>query len=43
MQPITFRLRIGKYRVLFEYIIKNDERFLFIKDVGSRGDIYINK
>lgn len=35
----TFRLRIGKYRVIYEYIGENKET-LFIKDIGSRGDIY---
>lgn len=40
IEPIIFRLRIGKYRVLFEYIMKNEEKFLFIKDIGSRGDVY---
>ncbi len=39
IEPIIFRLRIGKYRVSFEYIMKNEEKFLFIKDIGSRGDI----
>lgn len=37
--PITYRLRIGKYRVIYEYV--GDEKdVLFIKDIGSRGDIY---
>lgn len=35
----VFRLRIGKYRVIYEYI-GEDNNTLFIKDVGSRGDIY---
>jgi len=36
----ALRLRIGKYRVLYEYTILNDEEVLMIKDIGSRGDIY---
>ena len=36
----VFRLRIGKYRVLYEYANLNDEEVLMIKDIGSRGDIY---
>ncbi len=35
-----FRLRIGKYRVLYEYINNNGEEIIMIKDIGSRGDIY---
>lgn len=35
-----YRLRIGKYRILFEYRQKDNEKVLFILDVGSRGDIY---
>ena len=36
----VFRLRIGKYRVLYGYANLNDEEVLTIKDIGSRGDIY---
>ena len=36
----VFRLRIGKYRVLYEYTNLSDEDVLMIKDIGSRGDIY---
>lgn len=36
----VYRLRIGKYRILFEYRQINNEKVLFILDVGSRGDIY---
>lgn len=39
INPINYRLRIGKYRVIYEYI-DNNENVLFIKDIGSRGDIY---
>ena len=40
INPSIFRLRIGKYRVLYEYAKLNDEEVLMIKDIGSRGDIY---
>lgn len=33
------RLRVGKYRVVFEYIEVND-KILCITEIGSRGDIY---
>ncbi len=32
----VFRLRVGKYRVIYEY----DNNNLVILDIGSRGDIY---
>lgn len=35
-----YRLRIGKYRVLYEYANTDEEQVLIIKDIGSRGDIY---
>jgi mRNA interferase RelE/StbE len=35
-----FRLRIGKYRIIFEYRQNDTEKVLYILDVGSRGDIY---
>ena len=35
-----YRLRIGKYRVLFQYLSDEDGQYLYINDVGSRGDIY---
>ncbi len=38
--PLLYRLRIGKYRVLYEYVIIEGEQVLIIKDIGSRGDIY---
>jgi mRNA interferase RelE/StbE len=34
------RLRIGKYRIVFNYMVENDEEVLYIMDAGSRGDIY---
>jgi mRNA interferase RelE/StbE len=38
--PLLYRLKIGKYRVLYEYVIIDGEQVLMIKDIGSRGDIY---
>jgi mRNA-degrading endonuclease RelE of RelBE toxin-antitoxin system len=35
-----YRLRIGKFRVLYEYINIDGEQVLLVKDIGSRGDIY---
>ena len=34
----TYRLRIGKYRIIYRYY--SDECILFISDIDSRGDIY---
>lgn len=34
------RLRVGKYRVVFKFIIEQESVMLYIMDVGSRGDIY---
>lgn len=39
INPINYRLRIGKYRVIYEYI-GNNQNVLYIKDIGSRGYIY---
>ena len=36
----TYHLRIGKYRIIYEYMRLNNEEVLVIKDIGSRGDIY---
>ena len=36
----TRRLRIGDMRVIFRYAIENGERFVYIIDIGYRGDIY---
>ena len=38
--PPLYRLRIGKFRVIYEYIIIDEKQVLLIKDIGSRGDIY---
>ena len=35
-----YRLRIGKFRVLYEYINTDGELGLLVKVIGSRGDIY---
>lgn len=35
-----YRLRVGKYRILFEYRQKENEKILYILDIGSRGGIY---
>lgn len=40
LETPTYRLRVGKYRVLYEYININGKQAIAIKDVGSRGDIY---
>lgn len=39
INPVNYRLRIGKYRVIYEYVGSNKD-VLFIKDIGARGDIY---
>ena len=37
----TFRLRVGKYRIIHRYDTDTDEqRILYISDIDSRGDIY---
>ncbi|HWQ89557.1 MAG TPA: type II toxin-antitoxin system RelE/ParE family toxin [Desulfitobacteriaceae bacterium] len=38
--PPIYRLRIGKYCILYEYAHLDGEQFLLIKDIGSREDIY---
>ncbi len=36
-----YRLRVGKYRILYEYRKdENNNALLYIVEVGSRGDIY---
>ena len=34
------RLRIGKYRIIYKYIMEGGEEILCITAVGSRGEIY---
>ena len=37
----TYRLRIGKYRIIYRYDSDtNEQRILFTSDIDSRGDIY---
>lgn len=37
----TFRLRVGKFRIIFTYETDNEnKKYLYIADVDSRGDIY---
>lgn len=36
----TYRLRVGKYRVIYRYDVDNQLKILYIIDIGSRGDIY---
>lgn len=38
--PPGYRLRIGKYRVLYEYMNVKEELVVMVKDIGFRGDIY---
>jgi mRNA-degrading endonuclease RelE of RelBE toxin-antitoxin system len=40
ISPPLYRLRIGKFRVLYEYTNDGEEQVLLVKDIGSRGDIY---
>ncbi|MCL2096517.1 MAG: type II toxin-antitoxin system RelE/ParE family toxin [Oscillospiraceae bacterium] len=35
-----FRLRVGKYRVIYEYIIQNNVKILMVNKIDSRGGIY---
>lgn len=35
-----YRLRIGKYRIIYEYVNNDSGKVLIIKDIGARGDIY---
>ena len=40
-QPTMHRLRVGKYRIIYEVISENqDSPFIYIHDIDSRGDIY---
>ena len=34
------RLRVGKYRVIYEYVSENRVEILVINRIGARGDIY---
>ena len=35
-----YRLRVGKYRIIYKYLTNNEIEVFCIMDVGSRGDIY---
>lgn len=35
-----YRLRVGKYRVIYKYLTNHSIEILCIMDIGSRGDIY---
>lgn len=35
-----YRLRVGKYRIIYKYLTNNEIEILCVMDVGSRGDIY---
>lgn len=34
------RLRIGKYRIIYNYISNGEIEILYVMNVDSRGDIY---
>lgn len=34
------RLRVGKYRIIYNYLPNGEIEILYIIDVDSRGDIY---
>jgi len=34
------RLRVGDLRVIFRYAVENDEKLVYIIDIGYRGDVY---
>lgn len=35
-----FRLRVGKYRIIYRFGLENHLEILYIMEIGSRGDIY---
>ena len=35
-----YRLRVGKYRIIYKYGVEMQIEILHIIDIGSRGDIY---
>ena len=35
-----YRLRVGKYRVIYKYLNEYDIEILCVMDIGNRGDIY---
>ena len=34
------RLRTGKYRIIYEYILQDNKKYIKIKKIDSRGDVY---
>lgn len=34
------RLRVGKYRIIYNYLPNGEIQILYIMDINSRGDIY---
>ena len=36
----TYRLRVGKYRIIYKIMVDNNGELVYIIDIGSRGDIY---
>lgn len=34
------RCRVGQYRIVYKYVLECDTNWLYIMDIGSRGDIY---
>ena len=36
----VYRLRVGGYRVIYEFCEIDGQQCLYIRDIGSRGDIY---
>lgn len=40
-KPPSYRLRIGKYRVVYSYLQREGGiPYLYIRDIGARGGIY---
>ena len=35
-----YRLRVGKYRVIYRYTTDGEVEILIVMEIGSRGDIY---
>lgn len=35
-----YRLRVGKYRVIYSYDVENTLEILLVLKIGTRGDIY---
>lgn len=35
-----YRLRVGKYRIIYRFGLEMEIEILYIIDIGSRGDIY---